>query len=162
MDVDKSVEATAEATECVEPGIGSLDEPSFHSQAAAVVGVADRKDGCDSEPTQQSAKRFGVVAAIALEPIGELAFGSGFAADGRHGHQNMERLRHLVDIGRSDSDVERDAVGVGQHVMFAAGLAAICGIWAGFFAAFGGLGESGVDESAFPIDLVGAVEFGQE
>ena len=51
---------------------------------------------------------------------------------------------------------------VHQDMVFAAGFAAIRGIWAGFFASFGCFGEGGVDQGAFPIDLIGAIEFGQK
>ena len=47
-------------------------------------------------------------------------------------------------------------------MVFAAGFATIRGVWAGFFASFGCFGEGGIDQGAFPIDLVGAIELGQE
>jgi hypothetical protein len=47
-------------------------------------------------------------------------------------------------------------------MVFASGFAAIRGVWAGIFASFWCFGEGGVDQGAFPIDLVGAVKFGQE
>jgi hypothetical protein len=49
----------------------------------------------------------------------------------------MQGFGYLVDIGCSEGDVERDSVSIGQDVVFAARLAAIGRIRAGFFASFG-------------------------
>jgi hypothetical protein len=54
------------------------------------------------------------------------------------------------------------ANGGGHDMMLAAGLAAIRGVWAGILAAARRLGEGGVDDRSAPVDLVGAIEFGQQ
>ena len=97
-----------------------------------------------------------------MEPVRELAFGSWFAADGRHRCQNVQDLCHVIDIGCRDGDVERDALSIGQDMVFASGFATIRRVWAGIFASFRCFGQGGVDQGAFPIDLVGAIEFGQK
>jgi len=162
LDVNEAIEAAAKTAEGVQPGIGSLDGPTSLSQAAAVFGVALGYDRRYSQPTQDGSQRFGIIAAVALEPIRVFPLGAGFTADGRHRCQNVQCFGNLVDVGSSDRDVEWDALSVGQDMVFAAGFAAIGGVGAGFFASFGCFGEGGVDQSAFPIDLVGAVEFGQK
>src|SRR6476646_8185250 len=144
----------------MQPGIGSLDGPTRLSQTAAVFGVSLGKDRCDSQPTQDSSQWFGIIAAVALKPIWVFPFGSWFAANGRHRCQNMKGFGDLIDVGCRDRDVERNALGIGQDMVFAGGLAAIRRVWAGVFASFGCFGEGRVDEGSVPIDLVGPIEFG--
>jgi hypothetical protein len=162
LNVREPVESAAKAAKCVQPGIGSLDEPTCDAQAAAVFGVAGREDGGDSQPTEKVAQRSRVIGTVALKSIRELPVRAWLAADGGHARQDMHDLGHLVDIGRGKGDVERDSVRIGQDVMFAAGFAAIRRVGAGFFASFGCLGEGRIDQGSFPIDLIGAVEFGQQ
>src|SRR5882757_5019133 len=81
--VNEPIESAAEAAECVEPRIGSLDRPTFFSQTAAIFGVAGCDDRRDSQPTQDRSQWFGIVAAVTLESFRVFAIGSWFAADGR-------------------------------------------------------------------------------
>jgi len=89
LNVGESIESAAKATEGVEPGIGPLDRPAFRSQTAAVFGVAGSEDRRYSQPTQDGSQRFGIKAAVTLEPLGVFALGPWFATDGRHRCQNM-------------------------------------------------------------------------
>src|SRR5471030_2571566 len=84
LNVNESIESAAKPAEGVQPGIGSLDRPTSLSQPATVFGVALGNDRRYSQPTQDGSQRFGIIAAVALEPIRVFTFGSWFAADGRH------------------------------------------------------------------------------
>ena len=72
MNVNEPIKSAAKATEGVQPGIGSLHWPACFSKTAAVFGVAFGNDRRDSQPTQNAAQRFGIIAAVALQPIGEM------------------------------------------------------------------------------------------
>ncbi len=162
LNVNEPIESAAKAAKGVQPRIGSLDGPTSLSQTAAVLGVAPGDDRRNSQPTQDGSQRFGIIAAVALKAIWMFTFGSWFAADGRYRCQNMKGFGDFIDVGCRDCDIQRDALSIRQDMVFAAGFAAIRGIWAGFFASFGCFGEGGVNQGAFPIDLVGAIEFGQK
>src|SRR5271156_3532470 len=90
LNVNEPIESTAKTPEGVQPGIGSLHRPTCFSKAAAVFGVASGDHRRNSQPTQNGSQRFGIIAAVALQPIGMFTFGPWFAADGRHRRQNME------------------------------------------------------------------------
>src|SRR5438045_8441289 len=77
------IESPAKPTKCMQPRDGPLDEPAIGSQPAAVLRAAGGQDGSDSHPTQDLSKRFGVVAAIALQPLGILALGAMLNGDRR-------------------------------------------------------------------------------
>src|ERR1700722_6249257 len=162
LNVNEPIESAAKAAKGVQPRVGSLDGPTSLSQTAAVLGVALGNDRRNSQPTQDGSQRFGIITAVALKAIWMFTFGSWFAADRRYRCQNMKGFGDLIDVGCRDRDIQRDALSVRQDMVFAAGFAAIRGIWAGFFASFGRFGEGGVDQGALPIDFVGSVEFSQQ
>jgi hypothetical protein len=161
LNVNEPIESAAKSAKGVQPRIGSLDGPTSLSQTAAVLGVTLGNDRRNSQPTQDGSQWFGIIAAVALKAIWMFTFGSWFAANRRYRCQNMEGFGDLIDVGCRDGDIQRDALSIRQDMVFAARFAAIRGIWARFFTSFGCFGEGGVDQGAFPIDLVGAIEFSQ-
>jgi hypothetical protein len=96
-----------------------------------------------------------------LQPLRFLPLGPRLATDWRHAGQHVEDVRHLIDVSRRYRRRQRNALGIGQHVVLATGFAAIRGVRAGILASLGGLGEGGVDQAPPPIDLVGPIEFGE-
>ena len=128
LDFRESVKAPAKATKGVQPRDGPLDEPAIDSQAATVLGAAFGQHRSDSHPAQQTPNRFRVKAAISLEAIGTLPIWSGLAADRRHAGHDVQKFLDLIDVGSRHRDGQGNAVGIGHHVMLAAGLAAIRGI----------------------------------
>lgn len=162
LDFGESVEAATQSSEIVQEGVGPLDDPARFAHAAAVVGVAGGEFGHDAEPAEEFSQRLRVVAAVALESVGLLARWAGLAADRRDRGQKLQHRHHVRHVGGGEDHGERDAVRIGEHVVLAAGFAAIRGVLASVLAAFGGLGEGAVDDGPRPIDEVRRVEFGQK
>ena len=123
MSFREAIQSASQTAKRMQPGDRALYKPACDSQATSVVCVAFGKDGSDTHPTQDGTKRLGVEAAIALDAFGKLPFGSRLAADGRHVDKYVERLGDLVDVGRRGGRVEGNALGIGQHMMLAAGFA---------------------------------------
>src|SRR4051794_14391402 len=121
MDVIASFVADAETTELVQPAESSFDDPAMLAQAAAMFGVPFRQERFDSTLTQASAMRLGIVGPIALNMVGPVSRSSRLAAYCRNRvHQRFE-LGNIVRIGRGQQGGKRNAVGVRDQVMFAAG-----------------------------------------
>src|SRR5580700_8726226 len=146
----------------MQPGNRSLNKPTEYPQAAAMLRVAGGKFRLDTQPAQDSPEGFGIIPAVALQAFRLFPFGSGLAADGWHVKKGLQGLRNLIDIGRRHLRGQGDALGIRQHMVLATGFAPIRGIGAGILASFGRLGEAGIDQSAAPVDLVGAIEFRQQ
>src|SRR5207248_8794872 len=67
-----------------------------------------------------------------------------------------------MTIRLGENDGQRDAVGIGEHMVLASQFAPIRGIWAGFFASTGSAHRSAVHKRPKPINLVACLEFGKE
>src|SRR4051794_6558955 len=104
----------------MQPGNSSFDKPSSGTQAAAMFGFSLGEDRRDTQPTQEYAKRLGIVATVALDALRKLPLRPRFAADRRHVDEYVEQLCHVVDIGGSRGRIQRNAVSVGHHMMLAA------------------------------------------
>ncbi len=99
--------------------------------------------------------RFRVVRAITEEGLRALWWMSGFAGDRWHAIDQRQQLCHVVAIGRSHNQVERNSVSIGQHMMFATWFPPICGIWAGFVATPDRTNRRTIHGGSRPIDLIG-------
>ena len=122
----------------------SARDPAEYSQSAAVGGLAFGQDRGDSQPALQSTDSFRVIASIGLESLGFFAFRSALDADRRHGGENRESLGDIPDVGGAECPGQRNAVRIGQEMMFGARFTAIGGVRAGVFASFRILGECGI------------------
>ena len=130
MDVRSFFKANPQATKLMQPTVRSFDNPSEHAQAAAMCGVAFGKHRPNPPPTQSFSMRFGIVRAVSLDAFGASS-PSTFAANLRNRIYQWDQLRYVVRIGSGQRCRQRDAVGIGKHVMLRAGFAAIRGIRTG-------------------------------
>jgi len=162
LDLRQAIQSAPQPAERVQPGDGPFYEPAFDSQTSPVFGVTLGKNGSDAHPTQDRSERVGVKTTISLQPLGKLSFGARLAANRRRVDEHVEHLGDLVDIGRRGRRIEGNALGVGQHMMLASRFAAIRWVWPSVLTSFGRFGEGSIDKSTFPVDLIGAIEFGQE
>src|SRR6185369_13632899 len=162
LDFREPIQSSPQTTERMQPRVGSLHEPTIDAKSTAMLGASGSQFWLDAQPTQYLPQRFGIIAAITCEPLGFLPLGSWLASDRRHIHQDFQGLGDFVDVGRSYRCGQGDTLTIGHHVMLAARFAPIRGIWAGIFASFRRLGKGGVDQSAAPVDLVSAIQFGQQ
>ena len=127
MDIRSFFKANPQTAELMKPTVRAFDNPSKHAQTATVLGVAFGQHRLNATPSQSLAMGFGIVRSIALNTFGASP-PSALATDfGNRLHQR-DQLRYVVSIGSRQRCGQRDAVGIGENVMFRARFAAICGI----------------------------------
>ena len=131
MDVGAAFVADAEAPVLVQPGEGAFDDPAFPAESRAVHGVTFGDDRPDAAGLESLPVRLGVVAAVGKECIRSAPWSSAFAGYGRDRLDEREQLGDVVAVGGGEQAGERDAVGVGDQVVLAAGATAIDGVGAG-------------------------------
>jgi len=133
MNIVSTVEARAQASHLMQPANRALNNPARFPQAASVLGVSTRQNRLNTALTQLFTMRFRVVGAVALNTVGTPARPARLAGNGGNGFHQGKQLRDVVRVSAGQRGREGYAVGVGDHMMFAAGFAAICGIGARFF-----------------------------
>jgi len=125
MNIDASFVSNPQATQLVQPTDCPLDDPSVDAQAAAVIGVASSNLRIDSDLFQSLTMRVRVVCAICVQFVKTVAWSARLAFDGWHIVYQLQKLGHIMSICRRGPGDDRNAVGVGQQMMFRAGLSAI-------------------------------------
>jgi hypothetical protein len=94
-----------------------------------------------------------------LKVLGSKLWGSHLAFDVGDAIDQGEQLGNIVTVRPGQSYCERDAMCVGEQMVFAAQFAPIRGIWAGFVASARGSRRSAIHQGPIPIDLVLRLEF---
>lgn len=133
VDVVSSFAADAEATHLMQPTDGSFHDPAMNTQTAAVRGVSSRQNRFDAALAQLPTMWFRVVGPISLNTVRATARSTTLAAHRRNRIDDGHQLRHIVSVGPGQRGREGNAGRVGDHMMFAAGFAAICRIGSRFF-----------------------------
>jgi hypothetical protein len=119
--------ANPQTPELVKPTVRTFDNPAKHAQTTAVFGVAFGEHGSNATPPQARAMGFGIVRPIALNTFGASPLSTS-TANLRNCIHQRDQLRDVVSIGSRQRRRQRDAVGIGEHMMLRAGFAAIRGI----------------------------------
>jgi len=133
VDVIATFAADAEAAELMQPADRSFDDPTKDAQATAMFCVSSRQHRLNTPTSQLLAMSMRVVSAIALNPLGTLPWPAALAAHRRNRVDQRQKLGHVVTVGSGYRGCERNAVSVGDQMMFAAGFAAIRWIGSRFF-----------------------------
>ena len=121
MHVGASFVADEQALEVVKVGDGSLDDPADSAQTGAVVGLAAGDQRGDAELAQHIAVTVGVVAAVADDARGALAWMADSACNRRHSFDEREQLLDVVAVGAGQAPGERDPAGIDEKVVLGAG-----------------------------------------
>ena len=133
MDIGAAFVANREASEAVQPGNRSLDDPPADAQPTPVGRSAPREDRDDAARPQAVAMRLGIVAAVTLERTGPPTWPSTTTGDGGQRIHHRIELGDVVDVGGRYLRDERDAPRIGDDVVFGALLAAIGWVRSSFF-----------------------------
>lgn len=128
MNVGAALPANAEAAKLVEPTEGALDHPAVLAEPASMLGIALGEDRFDPTASQLGAMCGGVVRSIALHPLRSTARPPALACDRWNPVHQRQQLRHVMTIGRRERNRERDALRVGEDVVFRARFAAVGGV----------------------------------
>ncbi len=133
MDIRPFFISDAQATELMQPGDRSFDDPALRAQARTVRQSPPCQSAVDAPLGQCLPVRLRIIRTIAQHSLRTVARGTAFAANRRNCIDQRQQLRHIVRIGTGDDRRQRHAVGVGDQVMLGAGLAAIRRIRSSFF-----------------------------
>ena len=123
-----SLVAHPQPAELVQPCQGSLDNPPVHAQPAAMAGTPPGDHRRDVAGTQRFPVLPGIIRPVRIQPLRSAAGTALFAPHRRHRIRQWQQLSHVMAVGSGQDRRQRSAVGVGDHVMLAAGLAAVRGI----------------------------------
>jgi hypothetical protein len=85
-----------------------------------VLGLAARDDRFDAAAPDKPPVLVVVVAAVGEQRARPLARPAGAASDGRHAIEQLEQLRDVVAIGRSQRPGQRQAAAVYEEMVLAA------------------------------------------
>ena len=133
MDVVAAFASDAEATELMEPTDRAFDDPTIDSQSTAMRCPAFGKDWPNSSPSQLPTMRLRVVGAVSLNAIRPSTRPAPLSLHGWNGVDQRHQLSHIMPIGTGQRCGQRNAIGVRDQVMLAAGFTAIRWIGSRFF-----------------------------
>ena len=115
----------------------------------------------DVARTQRLPARLRVIGTRRIQPLGSAARTTAFASNRRHGFHQGQPLRHIWPVRPGHNRGQRHPVGIGDPMMLTPGLAAVCGIGAGFSPQR--LPHAGaVHAGTRPGQAVGRSQFGQQ
>jgi hypothetical protein len=135
VNAGQSFIADSEATKPMQPCDGSFHDPTRLAQTAAMLGSAPRDLRLDALRLQGCPMRVGIVGTVALDELG-FAFGMArFACDRGNSLNQGKQLGDIVAIGLGQNDRERNALRVGEEVVFRTGTTAIGRVRSRFFPA---------------------------
>lgn len=124
--------AYAQAAELVKPCEGTFDDPSGSAEAAAIFGVTFGKQTLDAQGFERVAMRLRIIPAVALNKVGSSTRMPALTTHRRHRFDQRQQLGDVVGIGSRYGKRQRDALSIGQDVMFGAAFAPISRVRARF------------------------------
>jgi hypothetical protein len=119
MDIGSSFVSDFEPAILMEPTLRAFHDPAVHAQSAAVGRAALGQDRLRPSAAKFTPVRLGIVSPIPLGPLEALPGTADFAGHRRHRVHQRQQLRYVVAVGRGQRDDHRNAVAIGEKVMFA-------------------------------------------
>ncbi len=125
MEVGAALVADAEPLEGVQPGEAALDDPALSAQAGAVRDAAAGDPWSDAAGAELAAVDVVVVAAVGQQLPRSAAGPADPSADRRDRVDQGQQLGDVVAVAAGDADGQRQAAGVADQVVLAAGTGAV-------------------------------------
>ena len=125
MNIGATFVANSQAAELVQPTQGAFHDPAGFAQPATMRRARACQLVGDSARLQPAMVRGTAVGAIPLHSIRALARATDFAPHGRNGRHERLQLAAVMHVGCGQLDAQRQALGIGAKMMFAARFAAI-------------------------------------
>lgn len=135
MNVGIAFVTNLEPSKRVKPRNRTLDWPTRFAEATAMRLADFCEYWRDASLAQAPPMGFGTVAPVALNDLRLVQRTAPLAPDVWNGIDQRIKLGNVVPVRRAQGDRERDALRVDDEVVFAAELAPVRGIRAGFFPA---------------------------
>jgi len=102
----------------MQPSKCSLDHPAEYTKAAAIFRPTFCQNRIYTQLTQCVSMRLTVIGSIALNTIRSLTRTTHLTCDRRNRFDQRQKLSYVVAVGSSNFHCERDAVSIGDNVMF--------------------------------------------
>jgi hypothetical protein len=125
VDVGALLVAGAEAFEGVQPGEAALDHPALPAQPGAMGDAAAGNARSDAALAKLAAVDVVVVAAVGEQLPRTTARPPASPPDRRHGVDQGDQPGDVIAVTTGEADRERDAAGVDDQVVLAAGPPAV-------------------------------------
>ena len=129
MDVGATFVAYAQAAELVQPTERAFHHPSCFPQATAMRCSAAGQLVGNPALLQPAMVRGTAVGAIPLHGIRSLPRATDLAAERRNGRHERLQLAAVMHVGRRQLDAQRQPLGIGAKMMFAARFASVGRVW---------------------------------
>lgn len=117
--------ANAQAAKLVQPAQRALDDPARFAQAAAMGPPFTGQPVGNALAAQPVMVCGAAIGAVSLHQVRPLTGAAWFAAHWWDRHQQRLELTTVMDVGCSHLDAQRNALGIGEKMMFAARFAAV-------------------------------------
>ena len=137
----------------MQPSERAFDHPAKDSHAAAVLGVSLGENGFDPASAKLLSMRFGIIAAVPLNTIWFLSRSSRLPTYWRDAVDQGEQFFDVVYICCGQDDCQWNALGIGNHVMFAARLGSISRIRPSFWPSSESSHRGTVYNGSRPVNL---------
>jgi len=128
MNIDASLEASAQLTQGAQPGVRALDHPAVVPEPIIALGASAGDTILDAPALEVSTASCKVVALVCMQFLGPPARPAPLATDGRQGVDQLLEDHRVMPVGTGDAKDQRDALAVRGEVALAAEFAPVRGI----------------------------------
>ena len=132
VDIAAAFVSNSQSAILVKPTERSLHHPTEDTQATAMFSVPLSNQRLCPVAGQHHPMRLRIIRPVSTQALRPLQRPARFAGNRRNRIHQWQKLRHVMPVRPSQDTGKRDAVGVGDEVVFAAQLPSIRRIWACF------------------------------
>ena len=118
MNIITTFITNSQPTKLVQPGKCTLHHPAKYTKATAVFSSAPGQNRIYTQMTQCISMGLTIVGSITLNAIRSLARATHLTCDWRNRLNQRQKLSYIVAVSSCNFYRERDAVGIGDNVMF--------------------------------------------
>ena len=129
MNVGVSFVTDAQAAELMQPTQSPFHHPASFAQTASMRGALSRQTIDHASALQPAMVSPIAISAISLHQFWSLTRSASFARDRRNRQQQRFERLTIVHVGGGQLCTQRNALGIGAKMMFAARFAAIRRVW---------------------------------
>lgn len=134
VDVTPPFVANPQASELVQPTEGPLNNPTIHTQTAAVLGISSGNERFYANLAQRLSICLRIVRTIRIKLLEAISRRPTLSCNGRHVINQRQQLRHVVPIGGGEANDDGHTVAVSQQMVFGAWFSAVYRARTGRFA----------------------------
>ena len=133
VDIRPAFVTHPQPAELMQPGDGALDHPAGRAQTAAVFRIASRDMRADATDSERPPVGLRVIASVCLNQRGFASRPAPLSCNRRDALDQGQQLGHVMPVGFGEDHGQRNALGIGEEVVFRARLTAIGWVQSSFF-----------------------------